>query len=750
MDRTMALRIFISAFLTISLLCSNEVSAEAEKSISALRIDGHIKLDGFLSETVWGNAIPLLDFTQRELHEGEEPTEKTDVRILYDTDNLYIGVVCHDSEPVKIIRKELMWDGDIEGDDMFTVVLDTFNDQRSGFVFSTNANGAMYDGLIKNIEEVNDDWDGLWEVRGRVTDNGWTAEMVIPFMTLRFPKNGVQDWGINFRRMIRRKNEEVLWCAWGRDDGILQISKAGKLTGLENIKRGKRTELKPYILGALEKDKGDDLDRTFKYGIDVKYPLTSDLTIDVTAKTDFAQVESDKERINITRFSMQYPEKRDFFLEGAEIYDFSQSTSNYDGIKLFYSRRIGITPDPDRQEVPILGGAKLSGKAGRYNLGIMSMQTDETYVTDDDGNRNFYPSTNYTAVRMKRDLLKQSYIGFLVTSVNRAEKPDNPLTDIEETNRFMNKQNNNMVAMDFAYYTTSFLSDKNLTIQGYLAASRTPDLEDGNVAGRLSVDYPNDLIDIYFAYHSIGKNFNPELGFLRRHGVQEYKSEMTWMPRFNIPFIKKLSIQPYSISYLTDLSTKMVERTFEIRPIGFEIENGDKFTLERHWHYDFVDYEYDVFDDIVMKVGGYKFAHWFLHYESVKSRPVSVDLMYSHGGYMDGKRRYYGAELTFKINRFISLVPDFSMYDVRFPDRSFIARNTTLRVQTNLSTRLTSSTFIQWNNENHEAAMNFRIHYIPKIGSDLYIAYNQFWDEEDDFQTLYNAGIVKVDYLFRF
>ncbi|MFC1508655.1 DUF5916 domain-containing protein [Candidatus Omnitrophota bacterium] len=750
MNRYIAMIFFISTILFLSLICSNEVSAKAKKNLTAKRIEGHIKLDGFLNDTAWKSAVPLSDFTQRELHEGEEPTEKTEVTVLYDEDKLYIGIVCYDSEPERIIRKELMWDGDIEGDDMFTVVLDTFNDQRSGFVFSTNANGAMYDGLIKNVEEINEDWDGNWEVRGRVTNYGWTAEMVIPFMTLRFPQNGVQNWGINFRRMIRRKNEEVLWTAWSRDDGILQIAKAGQLTGLEGIKRGKRTELKPYVLGALEKDNGDPLNRSFKYGLDVKYPLTSELTLDFTTKTDFAQVESDKERINITRFNMQYPEKRDFFLEGAEIFDFSMSTSNYDAVKLFYSRRIGITPDPDRQEVPILGGVKLSGKAGRYNLGVMSMQTDETYITDDDGNRNYYPSTNYTTARVKRDIFKQSYIGILVTSVNRDKQPDNPLTDNAETDRFMNKLNNNMAALDFAYNTTSFLGDKNFIVQGYLGASQTPGLEDGNVAGRLSVDYPNDLVDIYFAYHSIGNNFNPELGFLRRHGVQEYKSEMTWMPRFNIPFIKKLSIQPYSISYLTDRSARMVERIFEVRPLGFEMENGDEFTLERHWHYDYVDYEYDVFDDIVMKVGGYRFAHWFIRYQSVKSRPVSVDLMYSRGGYMNGKRHYYGAELTYKINRFIMLVPDFSIYDVRLPDRSFIARNSTLRVQTNLSTRLISSTFIQWNNEDHEAAMNFRIHYIPKIGSDLYIAYNQFWDEEDDFRTLYNTGIVKVDYLIRF
>lgn len=741
-----ALRSSAIAIVNLLVLVSLAGAASAQdKNVRAVRTDSPIQLDGYLREDAWKTAEPVTDFTQREPQEGSAPTEQTEVRILFDNDALYIGVVCHDSEPDKIVRKELMWDGDLEGDDIFTIVFDTFNDKRSGFYFSTNANGAMHDALIKNLEDTNDDWDGIWDVKARITDTGWTAEMVIPFMTLRFPDNGNHDWGVNFMRSIRRKNEEVLWTAWGRQDGVLQISKAGTLTGLSGIKRGKLTEFKPYFLTGVEKNNGDDIDDTYKYGIDVKYPLTSDLTLDFTTKTDFAQVESDKEKINLTRFNQEYPEKREFFLEGAEIFDATQGS-----VKLFYSRNIGITPDPDRQAVPILGGVKLSGKSGRYNIGLVSMQTEEETVVTEDGTKNVYPSTNYSAVRIKRDILKQSYIGFIGTSVNRTDKPDNSLTGSPERDRFINRQSNYMGAVDFAYNTSEFMGNKNATVEGYIAGTSTPDLPGGNFAGRLRFDFPNDLIDMYASYHSIGENFNPELGFLSRSGIQEYTTMMKYMPRVKLPYIRKLAFEPLNISYTTDTGSKLLSRTIDYQLFGFVMQSGDTFEFQKHYHYDYLDYDFNVFGKSTIPVGGYTYDHWMVQYQSVKSRAISFDLQSSWGGYYNGTRSFYVAACTYKVNRFLSLTPDLSYYDIDLKHDSFIARNTSMKIQTNLSTRLFSSAFVQWNNRNHDLNMNFRIHWIPKIGSDLFIAYNQLWDEEDDMRTLYNAGIVKVDYMVRF
>lgn len=735
----------ISITLLITFLFSTAVFAQSSKTITAAAATSPIKIDGNLREPAWKNAVPVTDFTQRELIEGAMPTEKTEVKVLYDEKNLYIGIMCFDSEPDKIIHNELEWDGDLKADDSFILVLDTFNDQRTGYYFRINPNGARVDALIKSMTDINDDWNGIWDVSARITDRGWQAEIVIPFLSLRFPKTETQQWGINFLRIIRRKNEEVLWTSWKRDEGPLQLSKAGKLTGLRSIRRGKQAEITPYILSGVEKKVNQDMDDTFKYGLDIKYPVTSDLTLDLTAKTDFAQVESDNDQINLTRYSLQYPEKRDFFLEGAEIFAFTQG-----GTKMYYSRRIGITPDPDRQQLPILGGIKLSGKTGPYRIGVMNMQTEEKTVTTADGTKNFYPSTNYTVVRVKRDVLKQSYIGFIGTMVNRAGKPDNPLKGIDRVDRFMNKRENHMAGLDFAYNSNTFMKNKNLVIQGYFAASNTPGLSGDSIAGRLWIDYPNDLVDAFLLYHGIDKNFNPELGFVSRPGIQQLMAVLKYTPRVNIPHVKKLLFMPYTYTYLMDTHTKLLTRTVNITPFGIQFESDDTLEFQVHNHYDWVEYDWNIFGNTIIKEGGYEYWHYFVEYETSKSRRVSFDLSSSFGDHYNGTRKRYRAGCTVKLNKYFAVAPQMSYNDITAGDGSFITRLASARFTANLSTLLTSSTFVQWNNETNNANMNFRIHYIPKIGSDVYVVYNQLWDEEDDFRTISNTGMLKVDYLFRF
>lgn len=731
--------------LFILFLCGRAISEEKNSTISAIAIKSPITLDGLLNEDSWRGAVPVSDFTQRELIEGAPPTEKTEVRLLYDAKNIYFGIICYDSEPDKIVHKELKWDGDLTADDCFGLVLDTFNDQRTGYVFGVNPNGARADGLIKNNITVNTDWNGVWDVAARITESGWSAEIVIPFRTLQFSNDEVQDWGINFKRLIRHKNEELLWTAWNRNDGLYQLSKAGKLVGLNNVKRGKQTEVIPYMLSGVQKERGKNGDDTFKYGAEVKYPVTSDLTLNLSAKTDFAQVESDKEVINLTRFNLQYPEKRDFFLEGAEIFDFTQG-----GTKMYYSRRIGITPDPDRQEVPIMGGMKLSGKSGSYRIGVMSMQTEQTTVRTANGSKNVYPSTNYTVVRVKKDVLKQSYIGFIGTSVYRADTPHNPLTGIDDKDRFFNKRKNQMAAFDFAYNTSTFMKNKNFSVQGYFAASKSPGLKGDGYAGRVYVEYANDLVDSFLLYHGIDNNFNPEIGFVSRPGISQCMAMLQYMPRVNIPFVKKFLFEPYEFSYMTNTHNRLLSRRLLTRPFGIQFESDDVLEFNVHNEYDYVDYDFNVFGNTKILKGTYDYWYYEINYESVKSRPVAVDLSTIRGNYYLGKRTSYSVSSTFKLSKHFALTPDFTYYDISMGNDSFTARQTSARFVTNISTRLTSSTFVQWNNQSHEVNMNFRIHYIPRIGSDIYLAYNQLWDEENEFITLRNTGILKVNYLFRF
>ncbi|MHB9029640.1 MAG: carbohydrate binding family 9 domain-containing protein, partial [Candidatus Latescibacterota bacterium] len=680
-------------------------SAQNDKVIRACPTDTPIRLDGRLDEPAWKTAVPVSDFIQRELNEGSPPTEKTEVRILYNSASLYIGVICFDSEPDKIIHKELKWDGNLKSDDHFALVLDTFHDARTAFNLVINPNGARQDSLTRTGSSSSADWNGIWDAAARIAGYGWSAEIEVPLKTLKFTNAPEQCWGVNFKRMIRRKNEEVLWTSWGRDDGLLQLSKCGRLEGLADIRRGRQMDVKPYVLGSAGEDAGKT-DNDFEYGLDVKYPLTSDLTLDFTTLTDFAQVESDREEINMTRYNLYFPEKRDFFLEGSDIFSFASTYTSP-----FYSRRIGITPD--RRTVPILGGVKLSGKAGSYSIGALTMQTDEIEGVS---------STNYSVVRLKKDVLEKSTVGIIATNVQGGG---------DHWNRAL--------GADFSYRTSKLFGDKNLHVSTYLAENFEPDADRGTRAGRLYIRYPNDRVFFYALYHYIGKNYDPETGFVRRRGGKEYEVIYEIMPRPNIPFVKKLLFKPFDMNYYADMRNQLVTRETEIRPFGVELESEDIIRLSIQNVYERLDEPFDIFGNVSIPRGIYSWWNGFLQLESSPSRPVSLNVEAKWGDFYDGEGTFLKSELTFKTSRFYSLAAYSTYNDIALPAGDFIARVLGGKINLDLSTRLTSTTFIQWNNETHEANVNFRLRYIPRIGSDIYIVYNHFLDENDRWSTKRNA-----------
>jgi len=694
---------------------------DGTKTLTACKIDTPIKLDGIMNEPFWNGVVKATDFIQRELEEGAPATEKTEVRILYDNHCLYIGIMCYDKEPDRIVHTEMRRDGALWSDDNFTVVLDTFNDKRSGFFFRINPNGARLDGKFTGSRRwINDDWNGIWDVSAVITDQGWSAEMVIPFKTLRFPPGEAQLWGINFRREIARKNEEVLWCSWRRDDGIMQLSRAGILTGLKNIKRGKQIEFKPFSLGGLEYE-DNDFSKNFKYGLDVKYPVTSDLTLDLTTLTDFAQIESDRNRINLTRFSLYYPEKRDFFLEGAETFDFgSRFTSPY------YSRRIGI--NPDEEQVPILGGAKLTGKAGSYNLGILNMQTDK---------KDGFASTNYSVIRVKRDILERSYIGFIATNLYDS-----------------NKHENQAFGADFSFNTNTFLSNKNFEIGGYIADNKATGVDHGTRAGRFLVRYPNDIVSMYLLYHVVGENYEPETGYVRRNGIKQYSVDFDYSPRPSLPYIRQLRFTPLNINYYTDMNNRLLTRSVRFTPLGINTTTGEEFRFRIEQNYEFLDEEFEIFEDddgpVIISQDTYTWWTYSTSFESNSSRPVSLDFDYEWGGFFNGIRNNFGIGCNLKMNEHVTFSPDMEYNSITLGSRDFATKEFGGRINLNVSPRLTSRTFIQWNNETKEVNMNLLIHFIPQIGSDIYLVYNHLWDGEQDYRTINNTGMAKIAYLVRY
>jgi hypothetical protein len=708
----------IAALSTLGLFSFKSV---APAQVNPVYIADQIRLDGRLTEPAWDRAEIITGFTQKELKEGAPATEKTEVRIMYDDEKIYIGFFCYDSEPDKIVHKLLKRDDNLKYDDSVDIVIDTYNDSRMGYIFSTNPNGIMFDGTLQAVGTVklNSNWDGIWDVRSYIGDSGWSCEIEIPFKTLRFPNKDMQEWGINFKRVIARKNEESLWRNWRRNEGIIELSRIGTITLDRTLASGRQVDIKPYVLTGAEKERGEKTGDTFKYGVDVKYGITNNTTLDLTTNTDFAQIESDQEVINLTRHKISYPEKRDFFLEGADTFDFSQGR-----MKMFYSRSIGLSPD--RELLPILAGAKLTQKAGDYRLGAISVQT---------GEKNGVPSTNYSAVRFKKDILKQSFIGMIATSVYDENGHDNQL-----------------IASDLGYKTTSFLGGNNLEIQGYLGFSMTDGDGSDSRAARLSFTLPNDTYRFRTLYHAREKDFNPGVGFADRLGVQEYLVGYDLTPRVNVPYIKKLLFSPLFYKSYNDMQNTMMSSTLRISPFGFVTESDDEFTVLVTRQFEFHDETFDLFEDVTIPVGEYDWWQTEMTFVSSKRRTIAFDTSFLTGDYYNGTRMGYDMECIFKTNSFYSLSADVRYNSIDTFGRSFETKEVGSHLTLDFSTRLFTTTFIQWNNETKEMNANFRLHYIPKIGSDIYIVYNHLMDEsaEDRFTTLQKAGMFKVDYTFRY
>ena len=710
-------------FLIFCLLIAQLVFAQEDKPvITAQRISSSIKFDGHLDEDVWRQALPATNFKQREPDNGKPATERTEVRILYDRDNLYIGVLCFDSQPDEIIANSLIRDSDLEGDDQITIVIDTYLDHRTGFVFATNPNGARFDAFQYAPErEPNENWNGVWDVRAQVTPEGWQAEILIPFKTLRFHNRKEQIWGINFRRVIQRKNEEDLWSGYAYNEGITYLSSAGELHGLFDLKRGHQVEFFPYGKFGIQRQDSNNPSQNVlrKTGFNIKYGVTPTLTADFTVNTDFAQVEADQERINLTRFSLYYPEKREFFLEGADIFRFGRFYSG----QVFYSRRIGLSEDG--QQIPILSGARLTGRAGKYSIGLLDVQTDSKGAT---------PGANFLVARLRRDLFRQSKVGFIATQ------------KLVPGTGYVNRA----FGADLNLYFTHFLGDKNLAIDGYIAGTKTPGLHGNNLAWRIFIDYPNDLFDNYFYSYEVQDNFNPEIGFVRRKNIRRTGGAFRYTPRPGILGIRKLVFKPIDLDYTTDISGRVETIDYELRPLGFITQSGEFFEFNLQRTFERLEEDFNIFENHVIPVGDYWFNHTEIQFETNQRRMLSGALFLNWGDFYNGKRTVFDIESLMKWSTHLFISLNFRYNDIHLADGSFRTQEWGSRIGYAFSTRLDTRAFIQWNNEDQQLNLNFRLHWIPSLGSHFYLVYNHLWGTGNRMlQSENQVFVVKADYLFR-
>ena len=711
-------------------------------------------IDGDLVDAVWSRAPVSADFRQREPVEGGPPSEITELRILYDDRHLYFALRCFDADPDRILAARMRRDGDVDEDDHVQIVLDTYDNRRGGYLFRTNPRGAQYDALLTDEgRTLNDAWNAVWACRSRRDSLGWTAEVAIPFDQLRYPDRDDARWGINVGRSIRRRNEMVFLLPPPQSFGFRggrRTSQLASLTGLGRLQRRPQREVVPYVLPGSGRDfesLDPETDHFLDAGVDVKVGVTRGLTLDLSYNTDFAQVESDREEVNLTRFSLFFPEKRSFFLEGAGIFSFGERQgrlSDQPPTVLFYSRRIGIE---EGHAVPVTYGAKLSGRVGGWEIGALNMMTkpaffrdeveEDRYLTDggawlDDDDLDELSDadrrglslidtatvdvidtvdverTLYNVLRVKRDVLGRSNIGLLM-----ADK--RPGTDGDY---------NHALGVDA---TLSFLEGlTNLT--GFVAGTWTPAPEVANRAGFLELDHRAGYYQLTSSYLDVGEDFDPEIGFVPRTDIRRLRQRLRYRPLADAPGLRRYSMGGEWVHLLdrdNDLQTRDVQASFYV-----QTEAGDWLGVEVRERFERLDESFEIDEDIDIPPGDYTFRDVGLRMFLTDSRRAGGSLRLIAGDFFDGTRRRAEVEGTWKASNRLSLTSEYEVNRVRLPAGDFTAQRVSERVLWTLSPELYLRGLVQWNSQRHVLGTNALLSYRYRPGSDLFVVYNHVWDTE--------------------
>ena len=720
-------------------------------TVRAVRLDAPLRLDGVLDEAIYASVQPFGDFIQQSPDEGAPASEPTDAWIFFDDQSIYVAARIWESVPEsEWVANEMQRDSfQIINNDGFIVVFDTFYDRRNGFAFRVNPIGGFSDRQITDEGNPNPDWNPVWDVRTGRFDGGWTVEMVVPFKSLRFPRGASQVWGIQLGRDIRSTFEEAYLTAVpiSAGPGQFRLSAAGTLVGLE-VPEGNRTfEIKPYVIGSLATDRtvvppilnaGDG-----EVGADVKYGLTENLTADFTWNTDFAQVEVDEQQINLTRFSLFFPEKREFFLESQGIFDFGRvagfgglggsgrgsfaggpgSFGGGDVPTIFFSRQIGLD---QRRTVPILGGGRLTGKVGDFSVGAINIQTDDAPATG-------AIATNFTVLRVKRDILRRSRVGAIFTNRSVSLKGDGM---------------NQAYGIDGAF---SFYDNVNL--YGYYARTDTPGLEGKTESYQAAFSYQGDLYGFIVDHLLVGRNFNPEVGFLRREDFRRTYVYGQFSPRpRGLEAVRQFTWGgglDYILNGAGQLETRIVQGRFQI-----EFENSDRLSADAQQDYEFLVEPFEITDDVTIPVGRYEFRDFQMSYRMGPQRRLAGRFSFQHGEFFDGDITAVGySRGRIEVTRQFAVEPSISLNRITLPQGTVTARVATTRLTYTFTPRMFVSALLQYNSTNNVLSTNVRLRWEYQPGSELFVVYN---DQRDTwlnrgFPMLENrAVVVKFTRLFRF
>ena len=723
----------IFTITTFNFLLSESI-APAVRSTKLPVMDGNV-----IDDEAWSSINPIISFTQKSPDEGQVATEKTAVRIMYSDQMFYVSVICYDSNPKGIVISDTRRDAPLNNTDSFMFILDTFHDQQNGFVFGTNAGGIEYDAQVSGGGEgmsisstrqsvgvganFNINWDAAWDVKTEIGEYGWSAEFAIPFKTLRFSSDKDQSWGANFQRTIARKNEHVFWSPIPRQFSLNRLALEGTLTGI-NVPTDRNIKLMPYVLGnnnkvinetSYSKSEGD-------FGFDAKVGVTSSLTMDITYNTDFAQVEADEQQVNLDRFSLFFPEKRAFFLENAGLFSAGENTYYGPDIEMFFSRRIGIVSG---NRVPILGGGRLTGDLRGFKLGILNMRTGSI--------KNVSDGDDYGVFRLKKELPNRTYFGGMVTRKKGLG--------------------------DDGYINQSYSIDGALGIGDAIQligfAAKTdpaPGIKGNNdsyayvlEANRNTQSFTNQI-----RYSEVGKNFNPEMGFVKRLGYRKVLFRILNRTRPK-DFFGILELRPH-ITYwgywkledgFQETGFLHIDNHWEFRN-GFRIDTGINFTKEG-----VVD-SFQIVSGKWVPPSTYDNKELHIRTNTNLTKPFSIILVTKIGGFFNGDRKNFDTTLRYRFgDRFTSEV--ISKYnDVKLDDGGeFITHLMRGRLTYALASNIYIQSLLQYNNQSDEWSMNWRFIWQQSAATGLYIVYNEAQDYDGiPITKSTKSFVLKYSYLF--
>ena len=666
--------------------------------LEAVRVDTAPTLDGVVSgEEVWSRATPATGFTQTAPREGEPASEKTEVFVLFDDETVYVGVVCHDRTPDDIVISDSLRDASLEETDSFRLVLDTYGDRLNGFLFGTNPAGIQYDGQVSRDGEVdvgatggfNINWDGAWEVATKIDENGWSAEFAIPFRTLRFPKGSPQTWGINFQRNIRRHKERSFWAPLPRQFDLDRVSLAGKLEGVE-VPRQQFLQATPYVLGdsVRGREGSPETEEDFDAGIDLKFGITPNLTLDATVNTDFAEVEADVQQINLDRFNLFFPEKRPFFLENSGIFNFGIPQQ----VELFFSRRIGI--GPDGQEIPIDGGLRLSGKAGRTNIGVLLMQTDdvEGVATED----------RFGVVRLSQELGENSSVGMIFTNRD-GEGPDNYGRTFGIDGRW-------------ALNPTTEL-------KGFIAKTDTPGDGSDDHSYFLSSRWNTKRIVAEVSYAEVGEDFDPQVGFLTRSNYR--RPEVFALTRHRPKKLLGLQeIRPHVFYQAFYDFDDFEESSIFHGGVHWEFKNGHEIHTGFNHRGEGVKADFEIVPGVVVAEDEYDTTELQIEAFTNRGKPIGVHLLTVIGSFFGGERTAVSTTFRLRVTEKFTSTLGWVHNNINLPGGDFETNLGRLRLAYAFTPKVFVQGLLQYNDRTDRWSANVRFGWRETANNGFFLVFN--------------------------